>query len=448
MRRSSVVVSMVVLAGSAIAFAQSKSQSPPEVAAFGETRPSAFVEARAVPSTAFSYQGNLTDGGSPVTTPVDLRFHIWNDAAAGSEVGTAMDVSLTPDNGNFAAQLDFGVSPYTPNQALWLEVEVSPAGAGTYTSLGRQAITATPYALNTRGIKVNSGGGVGIGTDPFSPFHVVTPTQGNVFQIVDFPPFVGTKLMGFFTADGAAPQVRFEGAGGFVDIGQLPGGAFVVEQVDIPVLVAAPDGNIGVSTSNPAARVHAIATTGTGVRGEASNTTGTFGVYGQCLNPSGWGVFSNGRLGASGTKSFMIDHPLDPTGKYLLHYSSEAPEPQNRYNGNVVLDSHGVGTVALPDYFQAINADFRYTLTPIGAPAPNLYVAQEVNNNTFVIAGGAAGQKVSWEVIARRNDAFVAQRGAPVEVQKVGAERGRLLMPELYGLPAEQGIGAIEPSQH
>lgn len=201
------------------------------------------------------------------------------------------------------------------------------------------------------------------------------------------------------------------------------------------------------STGSTSIGVQSTVGQGTGVRGESAATSGAhFGVYGQSASASGWGVYSNGRLGASGTKSFMIDHPLDPAGAYLLHYSSESPEPQNRYNGNVILDGRGAGVVMLPDYFGAINTDFRYTLTPIGAPAPNLYIAQEVHNNAFVIAGGQPGMKVSWEVIARRSDAFVVQRGAPVEVQKVGSERGKFLMPSLYGQAESRGIHYVNPA--
>ena len=48
------------------------------------------------------------------------------------------------------------------------------------------------------------------------------------------------------------------------------------------------------------------------------------------------------------------------------------------YNGNVVLDANGAATVEMPSYFEALNKDFRYQLTPIGAPGPNLYVAEEI----------------------------------------------------------------------
>lgn len=172
-----------------------------------------------------------------------------------------------------------------------------------------------------------------------------------------------------------------------------------------------------------------------GVRGEAPNNGAGYGVYGTAAGGAAFGVYSNGRLGSSGTKSFMIDHPLDPENKFLYHYSTESPEVLNSYSGTITLGANGESWVELPDYFNAINIDPRYQLTAIGAPAPMLHVASEINDNEFLIAGGQPGMRVSWEVKAKRNDPFVAQLGAPVEREKVGVEKGRYLQPKLYGQP-------------
>ncbi len=64
-----------------------------------------------------------------------------------------------------------------------------------------------------------------------------------------------------------------------------------------------------------------------------------------------------------------------------------------------------------------------------------LHVASEIVDNEFFISGGQVGLRVSWEVKAKRNDAFVAQLGAPVERLKTGSEKGRYLQPALYGQP-------------
>lgn len=70
--------------------------------------------------------------------------------------------------------------------------------------------------------------------------------------------------------------------------------------------------------------------------------------------------------------SFMIDHPLDPSNKYLYHSFVESPDMKNIYDGVVLLDNSGEAVVQLPDWFQALNKDFRYQLTSLGSPQPNL----------------------------------------------------------------------------
>ncbi len=178
-----------------------------------------------------------------------------------------------------------------------------------------------------------------------------------------------------------------------------------------------------------------------GVYGLAIANQGlTFGVLGQAASAEGYGVYSLGELGASGTKSFRIDHPLDPANKYLAHYSSESPEPLNLYRGSVFCDDSGSAVVELPAYFDAVNTNTTYHLTAVGAAAPSLHVAQKAADGRFVIAGGTPGLEVNWTVIAQRNDAWVQRYGAPVEIEKGVGERGRYLHPELVGEGPAAGL--------
>jgi hypothetical protein len=175
-------------------------------------------------------------------------------------------------------------------------------------------------------------------------------------------------------------------------------------------------------------------------RGVYGSSVSGVGVYGSTSSTSGYGVYSEGRFAATGTKSFQIDHPLDPENAYLNHYSAEGPEPYNIYRGTVVLDARGEAWVQLPDYFEAINRDPSYHLTAVGAPMPNLHVAVEIQGNRFKIAGGVPGKKVSWEVKAIRNDRWVQEYGYQAEQPKPREHRGKYLHPELYGQPKELGI--------
>lgn len=183
---------------------------------------------------------------------------------------------------------------------------------------------------------------------------------------------------------------------------------------------------------------------GKGVVGRNLANIGGYGVYGEASGFGGFAVYANGGFGASGTKAFRIDDPRDPENRYLLHYSSESPQPQNFYNGIVKTDAHGEAWVQLPDYFEDINKDYRYTLTVIEDSDTDLFVqakvARKIDKNRFKIRTSAAKTEVSWEVKAIRNDLWVRKYGAPSEIEKARGEKGYYQHPELYGLGPERGM--------
>ncbi len=152
-------------------------------------------------------------------------------------------------------------------------------------------------------------------------------------------------------------------------------------------------------------------------------------------------VFITGDLNVGGTKNFRIDHPLDPENRYLLHAAVESSEVLDVYSGTIFLDQDGAAWVTLPAWFQAINTDFRYQLTPVGAPAPSLHIAKRIVNNRFRIAGGVPGLEVSWQVTARRNDATLRRHPFEPEQDKSAAERGRYVDPIALERPAELQVG-------
>jgi hypothetical protein len=149
-------------------------------------------------------------------------------------------------------------------------------------------------------------------------------------------------------------------------------------------------------------------------------------------------VYVSGNL-SKGGGSFKIDHPLDPANKYLYHSFVESPDMMNIYNGNVMLDANGEAVIELPEWFGTLNRDYRYQLTCIGGFAP-VYVAEEISNNQFKIAGGKSGMKISWQITGVRQDAWANAHRIQVEVQKPERERGYYLHPELYGAPQEKNV--------
>lgn len=347
-------------------------------------------------------------------------------------------------------------------------------------------------AINTTRMLITQAGLVGIGTiDPLGQLHVVAPTAGGNAIMGRSTTTSGLHAGVFGQADstsgigvfGAASANTGETYGGYfmsnsnlgygvygiasAFTGPTVGGHFVADSFQGTAVLAwatAEEGEtygVVASSASPFGTGVYGDSLGTGVHGAAFGPSPSFGVLGWVPSQIGWGVYAHGRLGASGTKSFRIDHPEEPTEKYLLHYSSESPEVINFYRGMVTLDEAGEASVELPAYFAYINTSPSYQLTAIGAPMPNLHVARTIDDRllrmgaeaepgspapicTFRIVGGVPGGEVSWRVEAVRNDRWVRRGGAPVEVLKEGAARGTYDHPELYGFPVEQG--ALAPA--
>lgn len=147
------------------------------------------------------------------------------------------------------------------------------------------------------------------------------------------------------------------------------------------------------------------------------------------INTVDGGLNVKGRL-TKAQGQFKIDHPLDPANQYLCHSFVESPDMKNIYDGLVMLDEKGEAEVKLAEWFEPLNRDFRYQLTAIGAPGPNLYIAEEIKGNLFKIAGGQPGMKVSWQVTGIRHDAYAQAHPIMVEEEKTLAEKGSFLHPE------------------
>jgi hypothetical protein len=152
----------------------------------------------------------------------------------------------------------------------------------------------------------------------------------------------------------------------------------------------------------------------------------------------------NGSLSVTGTKQFRIDHPLDPANKYLNHSCVESDEMANLYSGIAMTDEEGFATVELPEWFEALNRDFRYQLTVLDESDSDSFimakVASKIRGNQFMIRTSAPNAEVSWQVTGIRRDPFADEHRMQVEEDKPARERGKYLHPELYDQPPEQGI--------
>jgi hypothetical protein len=150
-------------------------------------------------------------------------------------------------------------------------------------------------------------------------------------------------------------------------------------------------------------------------------------------------VLIHGNLNVLATKNFKIDHPLDPENKYLYHAAIESSEVLNVYSGNLTTDPNGEAVVTLPEWFEALNKDFRYQLTVVSQFAQAI-VAEEIKGNRFRIRSSAPNVKVSWQVTGVRNDRGLRQQPFKVEQEKSERERGHYLQPEAFDQPEEKSV--------
>ena len=99
-------------------------------------------------TTAFTYQGRLTELGALADGEYDLEFRLHDAPAGGAQIGSTLFADgLDVVGGLFTVVLDFGPGVFTGDR-LWLEVAVRPgASTGAFTVLApRQELTATPHA--------------------------------------------------------------------------------------------------------------------------------------------------------------------------------------------------------------------------------------------------------------------------------------------------------------
>jgi hypothetical protein len=376
--------------------------------------------ARALPESSaeaargtIPYAGRLTDkAGQPVPDGAyDLSFTLYGTVSESQSLWSEMQRGVVVSKGEFLTRLG-SVAPIPATalsgQSLWLAVSVRGPGEARFTALTpRQRVSAAAPTASA---------GVAAAACPHD--HLGESWIGDS----------GAQIDGLYVRN------TKDGGTGLAGIGDS-GDGVVGESSD-----ASKSGVYGNNTSG----------SGFGVTGRSSNigvygTGGAVGVYG--YSASSYAGYFNGPVNVIGylTKTgggFKIDHPLDPANQYLYHSFVESPDMKNIYDGVVTLDAKGEAVVKLPDWFGALNRDFRYQLTCIGGSAP-VYIAEEIADNQFTIAGGNPGLKVSWQVTGIRQDPYAEQHRIPVEEEKSLEERGTYIYPEGYGLPATMGLDVL-----
>jgi len=97
-------------------------------------------------TSVFTYQGRLTDGGTPTNGNYDLQFALWDSNSGGTQIGATQTVpTVAVSAGIFTVQLDFGANAF-PGATRFLEINARLTGTPSFTTLSpRQQITSTPY---------------------------------------------------------------------------------------------------------------------------------------------------------------------------------------------------------------------------------------------------------------------------------------------------------------
>ncbi|MBN2227473.1 MAG: hypothetical protein JW763_08915 [candidate division Zixibacteria bacterium] len=459
------------------------------------------------PSTIL-YQGRLTQAnGSPITTATEITFKIYPTIDGVSALFTK-DTSLTPDeNGVFTVELGpLDISSHLQGTKRYLgitvgdDAEMSP----------RQVLTSVPYAISAENAKyiadnsVTTGkiaDGAIVNADINNSAGItVDKISGTAVNLSSTQTITGGKTFDGYVYFGDS-TLRVNNTG--IEIGNTtaPNAGYLVHaqrQFNTANPRYGVYSNIRNANNGGLYGIYSAATgttQGNGgsvygfygtVTSDGSSRVGVYG-YAQCNNTSlstgssyglygyaydgatsygifayggsattNWAGYFSGNVHAtggytSGKSSIVIDHPLDPENKYLAHSSVQSPDMMNVYNGNVITDGNGEAIVELPDYFEALNKDFRYQLTVIGDFSQAI-IAEEISNNKFTIRTDKPEVKVSWQVTGIRADDYAKANPTVVEYDKPASEQGLYMHPEALGHGEEkyikyEEIKRMEPQQ-
>lgn len=360
----------------------------------------------------------------------------------------------------FTGEIGLGTAPVT-NQRVTMLVPTNTKGlvhtdgtislatwVGGGTSAGLVGTSSNhPLGFVVNGgspkMTITTGGRVGIGTDaPTDLFTVKTASSAYGITHTDGTILLSSYLgggMGWLGTYSNHPLAFYANNGAAALIIDVDGtiypqkGIISGERIHCKNVYALGDPNVAYS-----GRFESTLNTGIVASG------GENGAGVQAYGPaSSYAIDAIGRFRASGTKSFSIDHPSDPANKYLNHYCTEGPAPYNVYKGRVTTRADGYAWIELPKYYESINKDPDYQLTVVDDSDDFVQakVTHEVENGRFQIRTSKPGVTVCWEVKATRNDPYVREYGAPVEVDKPKREQGTYQHPELYGMPPEMKVG-------
>lgn len=302
-------------------------------------------------SSAFSYQGKLSNNGSLVNGTCDFQWNFYAAASGGTSLGGDINTGQPVVNGLFTVRIDVPASLIN-SAALFAEVQVRcPAGGGAYTILApRQELLAAPYALGLR--------------LPFA--HTVNMTTAPVFSVANT------------SGSGTSPSILGSSFGS--------------------------DGVRGLSTGAGSAD--------NGVYGETNSTTSTEGaVKGVSTGTAAGGYFEsttgNGVVGATGSVSTFggrFSNSAATTSGGAIYADGDAKQSlagDGFVKAGVYTTCHATGS-AITRFFNNVNTN-AITVIDGGVGNPGRCTVDfgfEVRDNRYVTAmayGGGIPRIVTFD---------------------------------------------------
>jgi hypothetical protein len=358
--------------------------------------------------TAFSYQGRLSDGGSPANGVYDIRFDMYDAATGGTWIGGS---SVYVDNiavvdGLVSAEIDRGYLTFS-DEARWLEIAVKADGAGSYVVLSpRQRLNPTPYASSAQRLGIHAedyfidtsasdqeksgslsilGGAHLVSADGWAVEAWGATGGGSFYQDSGVNQALlawnnkgveghGVWAGGYFEESDSDAQARVaSGSSGIRAKGSEVGGHFY--DTDGSGVADVGYGGLGIEASGNEAGGHFLDSNATGEAWVGINDTGVQG-YGNVAG--GYFLDTNSSVGAfvayntykiygGGQVSFVQNHPEDPD-RVIVYTAPEGDEAATYTRGSARLEN-GHAKVPLAETFRWVtNPDIGLTvhLTPRG----------------------------------------------------------------------------------
>src|SRR5688500_10497274 len=104
----------------------------------------------AAQTTIFTYQGKLSDAGTPPTGTYQMEFRLFDAVFGGAQIGAVItNNSVSVTEGVFTVNLNFGSTAF-PGADRFLQISVRRnADEGFVTLNPRQQIASSPYSIRT-----------------------------------------------------------------------------------------------------------------------------------------------------------------------------------------------------------------------------------------------------------------------------------------------------------